>query len=198
MTPFDDPAGKIFSYGPFSLSRNCFAGRSLESYAFEYADQFFKTYPKDRKFFTTRITAPHEGTMESGKFVDVELRKLLDKLDSRGDLDNTLLVMYSDHGNHLNRIILNTVSGETESKNPFFFVMVPDWFDSKHGENLFYNRQKITTHFDIFESFWKLVSTDEKHEGGMESGVYSFFEEREKDLKCEEKNVPSACVCVSK
>lgn len=198
VMPYGDPFGNVISYGPFSLSRNCFGGKSLEGYVFDYVDQFFKTYEKDRKFFSARIIAGHEGTTESGKYVDLELRKLLGNMDSRGEFNNTVVLFFSDHGNHLNRFVIETEPGHSELMNPFLFAMVPDWLDEKFGENLKKNQQKITTHFDIFESLWKLISKEEKHFGSLDGGAYSFFHDIGKDLTCKQKSITGTCRCVNK
>jgi membrane-anchored protein YejM (alkaline phosphatase superfamily) len=102
----------------------------------EYMYKFWKTYPDERKFFTTRIIAPHEFTGENSHFVDVELGKILKKFDDEKLLDDTIVYLYSDHGDHIDFLMWNTKSGYSELMNPFMFVMVPDHLAEKHHENL--------------------------------------------------------------
>ena len=55
--------------GPYSASKNCYMGRDLATPHLEYALDFFRTYKKERKYFTVRFIDPHEFTGELNNFI---------------------------------------------------------------------------------------------------------------------------------
>lgn len=93
--------------------------------SFEYMYKFWKTYPGKRKFFINKIVAAHEFTGENSRYIDVELAKILNKLDGEKMLENTILYLYSDHANHINYLIHRTRSDFAERMNPAFMMILP-------------------------------------------------------------------------
>jgi arylsulfatase A-like enzyme len=55
-------------------------------------------------------------------------------MDEKGHLDNTIVYLYSDHGDHLNFLTLKTQSGQGERMNPAMFVMLPEDLDEEVGK----------------------------------------------------------------
>ena len=150
--PKQNPLSFGFNRGPYGVSRKCLFKRDLTGASLEYMEKFFDTYKDKRKFFTARIIAAHEFTGENNRFIDPQLEKYLRNLDAKGHLDDTIVWIYSDHGDHINFIMWNTESGYSELMNPPLFVMIPDHLDEKIGANLKYNEQKLITHYEIFQS----------------------------------------------
>jgi hypothetical protein len=97
-----DPYSFGMVRGPFGVSRNCFGGESLVKMVFDYTFEFFETYKNKRKYFNVRLLEPHEFTGIANKFTDLELANFLNKMESSGHMDNTILQIYSDHGDHIN------------------------------------------------------------------------------------------------
>lgn len=148
--PKADPFTFGFGRGPYSVSRNCFMKRDLSGMSFEYMYKFWKTYPEQRKFFTARIISPHEFSGENSRFLDPELAKILNKFDEENLLDDTIVYIYSDHGDHIDFLMWNTVSGYSELMNPPLFMILPDHLAEKHHDNLVENEQRLITHYQLF------------------------------------------------
>jgi membrane-anchored protein YejM (alkaline phosphatase superfamily) len=134
--PKKDPFTFGFGRGPYSVSRNCFVKQDLSSMSLEYMYKFWKTYPEDRKYFTARIISAHEFSGENSRFLDPVLAEWLEKFDSEGLLDDTIVNLYSDHGDHIDFLMWKTKSGYSELMNPFMFIMVPDHIADEHHQNL--------------------------------------------------------------
>lgn len=124
--------------------------------AFDYTLQFWETYEGKRKFFSTRITEPHEFTAETNKYVDEEIADFLNKMKVKNYLNNTIVHLYSDHGDHINFILWETDSGQVEKRNPFYALMIPEKLSKqvKNGrtvdQNLKSNQNRMITHFNLF------------------------------------------------
>lgn len=123
---------------------------------------FFKTYKNKRKFFTYRGVAGHEITGAMNRFVDDELSRVLEEMEKRGYLENTILMIYSDHGNHINLALRYTQSGDVEMRNPFFFTVLGDpELKQKYGKSLEENRDKLITHFDLFTTSMGILGVED-------------------------------------
>lgn len=122
--------------------------------------QFFETYKGKRKFFNQRNIGPHEVTGGVNRYIDDELEKTLKIMKNRGYLKNTILMIFSDHGNHLNVGVRYSQSGDAELFNPFFFMITSEDVDEEYRENLVENRDRLVTHFDIFKTATGFIGLD--------------------------------------
>ena len=52
-------------------------------------------------------------------------------MDKKGHLDNTVVYLYGDHGDHMNFLFHNKKSGFSEKLNPALFVMLPKKIDDQ-------------------------------------------------------------------
>lgn len=107
--------------------------------SFEYMYKFWKTYPGKRKFIINKIVAAHEFTGENSRYTDIELAKVLNKMDEEKMLDNTIIYLYSDHANHIDFLMLMTRSGFAEKMNPAFMMILPEKVAEKHHDHLIAN-----------------------------------------------------------
>ena len=114
------------------MRKNCFFGEELLKTAFDYTESFFDTYKGKRKYFTTRIINPHEMSGELAGYTDEYLYNFLKSMDSKGHLDNTIVHIYSDHGDHISMLGHFTTSGKREKMNPFYFLMLPEKLRGKY------------------------------------------------------------------
>jgi len=99
--------------------------------------------------------------------VDPIIEDMLQYLDKNGHLENTILYIYSDHGDHINPIGYKTISGKVERFNPFFFMMVPSQINMKNGEQLRANTQRLTIPDDVFETNLEYLGFERQHEIGI-------------------------------
>lgn len=184
-----------FGKGPYSVSRNCFLKRDLSGIVLEYAHKFFETYKEERKFFTARIISAHEFTGENNWYIDVELAKFLEKMDEKHLLDDTIVNIFSDHGDHIDFLMWSTDSGYAELMNPVLFVMVPKEFDQKYGDNLKANQQRLMTHFQLFRNYVEYWDSDLSKIEYIQETQSFFFDKLSTQVGCSQMLVKEDCKC---
>ncbi|XP_072395594.1 uncharacterized protein [Diabrotica undecimpunctata] len=92
---------------------------------------------------------------------DDEYYLLIQKLHEKGFLNNTVLVVLSDHGIRWGGI-RSTFQGMMEERLPFLYVYLPEWYRQKyhlHYSNLQTNSLRLTTPFDLHETFVHLINS---------------------------------------
>lgn len=118
----------------------------------DYVHDFFKIYEGKRKYASISIVGGHSFYERNHEFIDEHLVQFLKNLEKGGFLKNTILQLYSDHGDHIHRFFTDTPSGKVEVYHPMLFTILPSQADEKYSENLRANRNKLFTHYDIFET----------------------------------------------
>ena len=81
-----------------------------------------------------RLTDPHEFTGEISNLVDPLVADFLESMEKEGHLDNTIVELFGDHGDHVNYITEYTESGYTEKSNPMLIVTVPEAQKERIGD----------------------------------------------------------------
>lgn len=109
----------------FAWSRpQCLGNRMAADHAFEYAKQFMEAYggqedPPWAAF--VHLVDSHEDSHSLGAILDNPLSSFLSSLEP---LDNTAVVVLSDHGMHYGPYF-QTEAGQREHRNPFLFLRPP-------------------------------------------------------------------------
>ena len=85
--------------------------------------------------------------------LDEQLKNLLVNLQKEGYLDNTMLIVLSDHGNRLQKYSFATSNGRTERYMPFLSIKLPKKFigTSFHKRALI-NKYRLVTLFDVHQT----------------------------------------------
>jgi len=193
--PLTNPFSFGTGHGPYTMRHNCFFGKPLMDGAFNYTEQFFDTYKGKRKYFTLRIINPHEMSGELAGEVDPYLSSFLKSMDKKGHLDNTIVHIYSDHGDHISPLGHFTVSGKREKMNPFYFLMLPKDLREKYEPMIRKNQQKLITHYDFFVTdlrYLKFKKIYKTHGGDI------FGEELNGERTCDSEHVEESCQCLPK
>jgi len=166
--PWDPPARYSEIYLNSDLPSARYTPGELESKPFAHTITRFNytrkvvdhldQYPGERDESIRRIRAGHYGGLS---WIDEQIGKILDEMDSSGLLENTLVVFSSDHGAHLgdHDNIHKGTHYERSSHVPFIF-----WWPGviKKGEF-----KGFSSHVDIFPTFIDLAGgiTPSKVEG---------------------------------
>ena len=87
-----------------SLIKKCMFGKQIFEYALEYLETFLKAYFDNNKMFLFESGEGHEPTGQIIGYIDDFFYKFLYKLYSKHFFSNTTIIIFSDHGNHLNGI----------------------------------------------------------------------------------------------
>lgn len=139
--------------------------------------------------------------------MDEDMRNFLSQLD----IDNTLLVIFSDHGNRLKFYSYATEMGQFEKHSPFLSIRVPKKMTrTKYYVNMKQNTNKLISFFDLYQTLrqflflnrhgttrgydneFKMNSMEDRARRGT-----SLFEQVAKDRSCDEAYIPAdLCPCL--
>ena len=85
--------------------------------------------------------------------LDRHLKSFLVNLMTNGDLDNTLVLFLSDHGNRLQKYSYATANGRAERYMPFLSLKLPKKIiGSKYHKRALANKNKLVTLFDVHQT----------------------------------------------
>ncbi|XP_015929461.2 uncharacterized protein [Parasteatoda tepidariorum] len=165
-----------------------------------YLRNFVKTMDNRPHFaFAMHSTLTHD-VLNYASYADAPTARLLKALDDDGSLNNTLLIMFSDHGIRYSDIRF-TYIGKFEERMPFMYIHIPKWFLKQHPnieKNLLINQGRLITLFDIHATLKHVLNLKQDlYETTDELGL-SIFNEIPDSRTCEDANIrPHWCPCTS-
>ena len=199
--------------GPGSLIRRCLYGYDTYHYVFEYSKLFWRTYKGSRRYLRLTSMDSHEGTGELISLMENTLVEFLDDLYKNGELKDTALFIFSDHGNHM-APHLSLMPGddvEIEKIMPFFFFLLPkknnnnqnDLILDEFYDNLYKNQQSLVTTYDIHDTLIHIIFNegDQNKAPYSKNGISLFYPINNKNRTCDnypeifEKQSPGTLTC---
>ncbi|GBG89577.1 hypothetical protein CBR_g49366 [Chara braunii] len=195
--------------GPYSIRRRCLFGHYVHHHAFAWVNHMVSLYHKKQPFaFFNAFIEGHEGSGEVLSTMDAELADFLKKASDSGLFEDTVLLLLSDHGNHMSLSYVYTENGRQEHESPFLFVSVPDSLAAAAdvddpsrtvGQNLERNEQVLVNAFDIHFFLKVLIQwQDRENLHGDAQGWWrqSLLSNKRANRTCEEAKVPdNFCWC---
>lgn len=135
--------------------RLCVGSRPKHQVMLEYTKDIVQKYNNTNPSFIFSFHAElsHDSINLVG-VADDDIKKWLSDLKTSGLLNNTILILMSDHGNRFAEI-RDTLQGKLEERLPFFSFVFPDWFKRRYSmqyKNFKNNLEHLTTPFDIHET----------------------------------------------
>lgn len=134
-----------------SQPRLCIGQHPRHQVMLNYTRQFLEAYPNRPHFaFSFHGELSHDSINLVG-VADDDLERWLRDLHEDGLLDNTLLVVMSDHGNRFAEV-RDTLQGKLEERLPFFGFVFPEWFKEMHAlpyKSFRGNAARLVTPFDV-------------------------------------------------
>lgn len=137
----------------------CLGGRRPVDIILDYMTKFIYsigTSPYFSFFWTTSYT---HDFLNYPRLIDSDFATILNNLSDSDALNNTFLILMSDHGIRWGQY-RNTYQGMMEERQPFLYLIPPKWFPDAYPnaiKNLLSNRRKLTSHFDLYETLRDLV-----------------------------------------
>ena len=155
--------------GVASVLKRCLYGKYGFEYMIEYAKQFWKLYPDNKKFFRIHFNEGHEGSMELVTYLADPLFEFVKYFFDNNLLDDTFMFIVSDHGNHMLGpwAIIRPQDYLIESTLATLFFIIPN--NQKLYKNNLYdiiqkNQQTFVTPYDIHDTIVHLAyGTDKPH-----------------------------------
>lgn len=143
----------------------CMGSRRTFDVLLEYVKKFIAfmtTQPNQAHFSFFWTTSYTHDYLNFPLLIDADFAQFLKLLRVSGALDNTFLVLMSDHGIRWGSY-RSTYQGMMEERQPFLYFIPPKSFPDNYPEamrNLLRNRRKLTTHFDLYETLRDLTSLE--------------------------------------
>ena len=163
---------------------------------FNYLKSYYKAYPDILKFSFSFLCLGHEDFNELG-YAESDILDLVQHLRDNGHLNNTVLVLFGDHGTRWGDI-RSTLIGELEERLPFISITLPLWFERKYPnlvKNLKVNTKRLTTPFDVHATLKHLLSYPQRP---ITDRGRSLFDEIELSRTCETAGIPEHfCTCLN-
>jgi hypothetical protein len=146
------------------------------------------------------------------KNLDIKLSEMLQEFSANGLLNNTLLIVFSDHGSRLTYFSFKTDLGKMEKYLPFLSIHLPDGLqNSTFQKNIAQNRNKLVTFFDLYQTLRQFSWINEDRENRRNKSTDQFrindpyvrqhrgislFEEVPMNRSCKAAMIPNKqCVC---
>ncbi|XP_059177676.1 uncharacterized protein LOC131957003 [Physella acuta] len=131
---------------------------------------------------------------------DDDLKNFLENLENGGFLNNTLLFVMADHGARYSPA-RKTLPGKLEERLPYVSLRLPPWFEKKYPsavKNLRTNVHRLTSPFDLHETFKDVLRYDGAGLGDVINRGISLFKEIPRTRTCEHAGIaPHWCACLA-
>lgn len=133
----------------------CLGGRRTINVLLDYVNKFLgyiseTALPYFSFFWATAYTHDY---FNYPAMIDKDFAEFLQTLGQSKEMENTFLLVMSDHGIRFGAF-RNTYQGMMEERQPFLFIVPPVHFPDKYPlamRNLITNQHALTTHFDFYE-----------------------------------------------
>eukprot|EP00828_Plagiopyla_frontata_P043198 TRINITY_DN6675_c0_g1_i1.p1 TRINITY_DN6675_c0_g1~~TRINITY_DN6675_c0_g1_i1.p1 ORF type:complete len:256 (-),score=31.13 TRINITY_DN6675_c0_g1_i1:57-824(-) len=142
-----------FENGPNGLLRRCLYKQDYVDYLFNYTYDFWTKYSDEKKFMIVEMNDGHDFSGEVLQYWDQPGSQFIKKMEAQGLLDDTIVILLADHGDHMNglyRFALQLKDCLSEISLPMFYLNLPNQMlqNSEYLEileNLRQNQQKLVT-----------------------------------------------------
>ncbi|CAF0826861.1 unnamed protein product [Didymodactylos carnosus] len=195
MRPFFLVAESMRTTKPY-----CFGSVSRHQNMLNWMREFFEMYPIQPKFSFLFHSQYSHDTNNRLPYADRELHDFLVHMNTKGYLDNTMLIIMTDHGARYSQL-RKSYQGKLEERLPFMSIRMPPIFHKRYPHlirNLRLNSHRLTTPFDIHETFLNLFNFQDDSDYRPKSNrSYSLFHPIPDNRTCESAAVESHwCACL--
>ena len=147
----------IFADKISSLVKRCLFGKDLTEYSLEYLKSFWEAYISQPKMFLFQSIEGHEPTGELIGHYDEIYYNFLNNFYSNALLKDTIILIFSDHGQHLSGplYLFNSEDFFFERTLAILFLVIPNnelLYKNNLYEKIKYNEQVFITPFDIYNT----------------------------------------------
>lgn len=186
----------------FSKERDlCLGAIPRHKVPLNYLQDFITVYRKQRKFAFLFYNELSHDDPNGLQHADDDLSQLLQNLQERKLLNNTMLIMFSDHGSRFSKFRA-TSQGLLEERMPFVSVTLPLWFRErfpKEWQNLRVNSKRLVTPYDLHALIREAIDfkgADQTY--SLQSRSISPFAEIPKERACADAGIDTHwCACLA-
>ncbi|XP_049866378.1 uncharacterized protein LOC126367039 [Pectinophora gossypiella] len=146
----------------------CLRNRYIFKELLKYANDVIKTVHQGKLFGFFWEESVSHSHVNYPYIMDNDYLNLLQELERSKYLEDTIVILFSDHGTRWGQI-LETEQGRQESRLPLFEILFPMKFRRRYRtafKNFEINSRRLTTAHDVYETLLDLINTsslDERH-----------------------------------
>lgn len=198
----DNGVPDIF-HGPDAV---CYNGKHQHEYLFDYLLLYQKEMLDLKQSFFTFLETNigHEDTGLRVQSLDSTLSSYLQQAAQQ---ENTLTVLFSDHGNAYGMFVEKSMEGHIEMFHPYIFLIIPENVASHLGSAsmsaLLINQHRLISHLDLYYTLKALVTNftlevDKAHEH-YEVNRWGLLEIVSPNRTCDHipRIMPNLCICTN-
>ena len=173
---------------PSSLKIRCLYGNLNSYHLYEYINQFWRKYQRNRKLATIVINDAHEGTLQAVKYTDDVIYNFLNSLYNDNLLKDSSVLLFSDHGCGMPSIYSLYEFYQIEQQLPMLFIICNDRKNVDYYQqyfNIHQNQQTLVTAYDIYntignipfgDNYTNIPNKDDNHDTPRSPKGKSLFE----------------------
>lgn len=183
--------------GPYAMKRRCLYGKDTHTYIFDYVKSFWEQYEKEPKFFRLAFQDAHEGTGEVIKYMDDKIVDLFQFLESKGSLEDTIIVFHSDHGVNMPGFytFVDAEDFQIEKSLPTFFLFLPQNVAQMYKDQLISKENMLVTPYDIHNTFLEIINAPSHAFNKIGGSLFGPINEKKRD--CDTFNIRDPfCNCL--
>lgn len=202
LRPYMLAAEKYLSTSTKHRMTYCLGYKQSVEHIYDFAIDFATYYKNDASFGLHWVNTFSHNDISSPSSMDDKMRSYLNVLDSRGILNESMVVLLSDHGMRFGPT-RRLFSGWLEERLPFIFIWLPEWFRKEHPEivnALNINRNRLTNPYDLhmtLKHVLQLSNPEQSYELATSCpNCQSLFIEVPWNRSCEEASIETHwCTC---
>lgn len=184
----------------WSSNHHCVADRLETTMLLDYVTDFSRVFRDKPHFGFTFITRLTHDSLELAGSADFAYVKFLQRFKDEGHFNNTVLILYSDHGYRFGDMRASYI-GKVEERLPFMYLIFPPSFHQKYPKlvkNLRINSRRLTTPFDIYETLKDILYFDgADRKADIASRGISLLREIPPERTCGHAEIlPHWCLCL--
>ena len=168
----------------------CFGSRRQFDVLLDYAVDLKLSLQKQKLFGLFWSSSSTHEWLGKTYWMDEIVFRFLTRI--RDHLNDTVLVLMSDHGLRIGEYREHTLAGRIEVDLPFTFLVFPEWYRKlrpRAFQTLLRNSERLTTHFDTHETLKSLLPAGERIIPSTGPGKNLFTEELSPSRTCEEAGI---------
>lgn len=196
MRPFYIVAESMYQ----KFARLCLGSVPRHVVYLNWVKDTFRMYAKKKKFMFGFISEYSHSDINNLGLMESDLNDFLHFLQDGGHLDDTILIMFGDHGSRFAKL-RETVQGKLEERMPYFLFRFPPEFEKKYStalKNFRTNSNRLSTPFDIHETFQDILDYKNIEKGNISHRGISLFREIPKERSCRLAGIePHWCACLT-
>ncbi|XP_015929498.2 uncharacterized protein [Parasteatoda tepidariorum] len=155
---------------------------------YDYLINFVKTMGGRPYFAFCMVSILTHDVADYASYADAPAARLLKGLDETGALNNSVLVIFSDHGIRYGKI-RETYIGKFEERMPFMYIHFPKWFLAQNSDinrNMIVNQERLMTLFDIHATLKHLLNPKNEYVADFDEYGLSLLNEIPESRTCDD------------